>query len=67
MYLLGIGVTPGIYDSDVERQAPATSFGNLAEIEFCWLLIGPPWVFLGAAAWDVIQWGKPRTVAPGYR
>jgi hypothetical protein len=35
MNMLGIGVTPGIYASDVERLVPATWSGNLAEIEVC--------------------------------
>jgi hypothetical protein len=50
MYLLGIGVTPGIYAFEVERLEHASSCRNLAEIEYCWLMIGPPGLFLRAAA-----------------
>jgi hypothetical protein len=35
---------------DVERLVPASSFDNLAEIEYCWPVIGSPWLFLGVAA-----------------
>jgi hypothetical protein len=60
MYLLGIGVTPGIYASDVERLVPASSYRNLAEIEY---LLAHDWssgVYSLAQPLNVIQWGKPR-------